>query len=522
MADAPREFRVLLTAEEAYPALEREFLNAREEIRAGFRIFDLTTRLHSEEAKKIGETWLDLVVHTLDRGVKFDLTVTDFDPVVRPDDHVYVWRCIHAMATAAELSRRGDLFTFRADMHPARVGLLPRLALWRRLLREIGEKLDMIERDDDAVRRNKLRHMPRFRRLLLEKAGRHMARRSPPPPLVPVTHHQKLAVFDRERLYIGGLDLNDRRWDTKEHTRAAEETWHDTQVIVTGPAAQEADRHLQNFRSVVRRGRPIRTQHLLRTISSKRKLEMPFLSPKPVVDELARIHLDQVAKAERLIYLESQFYRDRPLAEALAKRAQENPDLELILILPVAPETVAFPPTGEVTSDARFGEKLQAECVDITLEGFGGRAFIGCPAQTRTAPPELVAEQGKGDARSVWYAAPLIYLHAKVSLFDSRLGIVSSANLNGRSMRWDTEAGVATESVAEARYLKERCYAHWMGGEVEPEFLDDATARGAWAERARRNATLAPEERHGFILPYSPEPAEQIGETLPGVPEEMV
>ena len=37
------EVTVFVTAAEAYPALERAFLSAREEIQAGFRVFDLTS-----------------------------------------------------------------------------------------------------------------------------------------------------------------------------------------------------------------------------------------------------------------------------------------------------------------------------------------------------------------------------------------------------------------------------------------------------------------------------------------------
>jgi phospholipase D1/2 len=50
------------------------------------------------------------------------------------------------------------------------------------------------------------------------------------PRLHPATHHQKLAVFDRRRLYIGGLDLDERRWDTPEHDRPGAETWQDLQL----------------------------------------------------------------------------------------------------------------------------------------------------------------------------------------------------------------------------------------------------------------------------------------------------
>lgn len=61
---------ILVTAAEAYPALERAFLSARREIVAGFRVFDLKTRLRSAEARAIGPTWFELIIHTLRRGVQ--------------------------------------------------------------------------------------------------------------------------------------------------------------------------------------------------------------------------------------------------------------------------------------------------------------------------------------------------------------------------------------------------------------------------------------------------------------------
>ena len=60
---------ILVTAAEAYPALERAFLSAEREIVAGFRVFDLKTRLRSAEGLAVGETWFHLMIHTLRRGV---------------------------------------------------------------------------------------------------------------------------------------------------------------------------------------------------------------------------------------------------------------------------------------------------------------------------------------------------------------------------------------------------------------------------------------------------------------------
>ena len=61
------DLEVFVTAGEAYPAFERAFMNAKEQISASFRLFDLTTKLHSPEARELGDTWFDLMVDTLNR-----------------------------------------------------------------------------------------------------------------------------------------------------------------------------------------------------------------------------------------------------------------------------------------------------------------------------------------------------------------------------------------------------------------------------------------------------------------------
>ncbi len=284
--------------------------------------------------------------------------------------------------------------------------------------------------------------------------------------------------------------------------------------MVEGPAAAEAERHIETFLAVVRGERqPPKLPHLLRTLSRRRSIDLPFLSPMPVLSELARAHADRIGAARRLIYLESQFFRDTSLARTLARSARRNPDLTLVVILPAAPEDVAW--KGNEGSDARYGEFLQARCVRIVGRAFRDRVFFGSPAQRKPATPE---ETG----RARLYGAPLIYLHAKVSIFDDDAAIVSSANLNGRSLKWDTETGVALSGADHVGELRRRCTAHWLAGEAEDAFLDPATAMEAWRSLARENARREPAERRGFILPYSAAPARRFGWNLPGIPEEMV
>ncbi|CTQ34771.1 phospholipase D-like domain-containing protein [Jannaschia rubra] len=510
--DGIEEAEILLTASEAFPAFERMFLGARERIVLGFRIFDPRTRLHSPEARAVGEDWFDLVAHTLRRGVALTMVLSDFDAVVRPDYHQRATRCLRLLIAAGEVSGRMDLLSVHTSLHPARTGLLPSVILWPRARGLLLGTVSTINKLPQIARGRRLRELPALMPLFAVKDDRTVSlRQMAMPRLVPVTHHQKIAVADGEVLYVGGLDLNDRRWDTPDHDRPGSETWHDAQLLVRGPVALSAEAHLRSFEAVTHGAEPPPAPGLLRTVSRKRTRGAVFLSPMPVLTEIAAMHEAQADAAERLIYLESQFFRDTKFARHLARAARRNPRLGMVLILPAAPEDVAFDDNSG--SDARYGEYLQARAVRIVRRAFGDRLFIGSPAQPRSVP-----ENG----RATLYGAPLVYLHAKVSIFDGARAIVSSANLNGRSFRWDTEAGVMLTDPEKAGRLAFRCAAHWLAGPVEPAFTDPASAVQAWRTRARANAARRPEDREGFILPYTSAPARRFGHSIPGIPEEMV
>jgi hypothetical protein len=42
---------------------------------------------------------------------------------------------------------------------------------------------------------------------------------------------------------IGGLDLDERRWDDRRHRQRANQTWHDISALIEGPAVEDAARH---------------------------------------------------------------------------------------------------------------------------------------------------------------------------------------------------------------------------------------------------------------------------------------
>ena len=510
---------ILVTAAEAYPALERAFLSAEREIVAGFRVFDLKTRLRSAEGLAVGETWFHLMIHTLRRGVAVRLVLSDFDPVARPRLHRATWRTVRMLWAAADQAGPDARLEVVPSLHSAVAGLWPRMLFWPVVQARLRRVSGWLGRLVSPHRVAALREMPGVRGMLAAKDAIPRPRLLSLPPLYPATHHQKLAVFDGARLYIGGLDLDERFYDTPDHQVPGHETWHDVQLMVKGPVAADAAAHLGTFLQTIRgeaapqAPAPMRDGlRFLRTLSRRRlRGGWRSIAPDRAVTEIEDAHHAAIAGARRLIYVETQYFRNRRLARRLARAAREIPGLTMILILPAAPDDVAF--EGATGLDARLGEFLQAKCLRILRQGFGRRLFVGGAAQ-----PRKTRARGRAQLKG----APLVYIHAKVSIFDDERAIVSSANLNGRSLRWDTEAGLLIERPGTVAALRRRLMEHWLAGEPGAAFFDPGQAVLAWRALATRNAKLPPDQRRGFLLPYDHRQAEVFGRAFPLVPDEMV
>ena len=505
---------VLVTAEDAFPALERLVLGATRRVRCSFRIFDAMTLLQSDEGQAVGTVWLDLIVHKLRQGVNFDIILTDFDPIARPELHEMSWSSLRKLVAADEAAGGPGRLSARVSMHPGRVGWLARLVFWPKVYTELRKTARHMMAMPGPLRREVLLARPGLEPMLVNRDGRLSARRWPLAPLVPATHHQKIAVIDDDALYIGGLDLNDRRWDTREHDRPAPESWHDVQVLLRDKRiVADAHRHIDSFEAINRGADPGDAGAILRTISARRPRNLLRLSPKTVVSELREAHLAQIEAARDFIYIENQFFRDKRVSHALARAGKRHPNLSLVMVLPGAPEELAFGLGSD--ADSHYGEYLQARAVDRVVRAFGPRALILAPAMKRRARPE------DGPARARLHRAPIVYVHAKVSIFDHATAFVSSANLNGRSLSWDTEAGVRLTGDDALAALR-KCSSHWMG--EERAFLPGETGLAAvtrWRGIVAANVARVPELRDGFLLPYPLHPARLAGRFVP-VPEEMV
>lgn len=532
-------FEPLITAQEAYPVLEKLAWEAERTIWMAFRIFEPGMRVRNRDVP--AETWLDLLREKLRQGVEVRIALADFDPIGGPGLHQTSWRSAEALGTIAG---EGSLEVLPIR-HEARIGNGWHYGLWLPALMQLESQRRELNELPPAERREVFLQRPGIWSFLrLNRHGQLKWRAYRLPRLHPVTHHQKIAVFDGARAVIGGLDVNERRWDTKRHDRPASETWHDLSVMVDGPVVADIARHLADgwndnrlHMAALRRRQerhappgapempmpanplpvpPEPTEvaahglKLVRTVSKNVRAFLRF-SPVTCFAEIEEEHQRIIDEARRLIYVESQFLRSKTIAEALARAARAQPELGLIMVLPAAPEQIAFDRKSGVPE--RLGEHLHHECIAAVRDGFGERATILTPARP-------VASDSTG--RDQTHGAEIIYVHAKTIVVDDREAIVSSANLNGRSLRWDTEAGVLCNVPEKAALLRRRLSEHWLPEDSGREFFEPETAVRAWRQMAEANAALPPERRSGFLVPHDESASEELGLDVPGVPEEAV
>lgn len=542
----------LIEASAAYPALENAILDARTEALLGFRILSPRTKLRTERARSQGlETWRDLIADAVGRGVNVRILMTDFEPIMANDLHQRTWEDIAAFRMSVPAGAAGHLQVIAA-LHEGEFGPVARWLLWPL----VWSRLQGLHAEATSSRQNPKdfrKRSPGLWRMLSRRrrSDAFEIRSWPPPRMWPVTYHQKIAVFDGAVTILGGLDVDERRFDNPDHAQPSDRTWHDVSLRSSGPIAADLRRHFQdcwnrevprfNARltqlgaprddlplSVTRLSDPSYavshddgpandgTLQVLRTRS--RRSRSPFaVGPKAAITEIEAAHINQIGAATDLIYLESQFFRSEPIIAALERAAGARPDLRLILVVPAAPEDVAF--DGNTGADARHGEWRQVQGVDRLRAAFGDRFGAFCLVKDRPA-----ADSEETEHRRFVAGRAIIYLHSKVSIFDGRTAIVSSANLNGRSMQWDTECGVLWQNESGVERFQRQLWANALRDHLT---RDDGRSGDAALALWRR---AAEDVAHGrfegascpLIAHYPLEWARSFAQRIPFVPSNLI
>jgi phospholipase D1/2 len=277
---------------------------------------------------------------------------------------------------------------------------------------------------------------------------------------VGASHHQKIIVVDDALAFSGGLDVTIRRWDTCQHhiddphrldpSGQPYRPFHDVQMAVDGDAAralaelahQRWERATGERIAVKPKGTPwsdVTPDFTDSEIAIARTV--PEYAGQQEVREVETLFCDMIANAECAIYVENQFLTCVPIAKALAKRLNEVPELEVVLVAPHTPDTWLESHTMR-NGRIRFRRLLEEA-------GVMDRVRLVCP-------------EVRDGARSTH-----TMVHSKVMIIDDRLLRIGSANLNNRSMGTDTECDLAIEARTEteraaiararARLLADHC-----------------------------------------------------------------
>jgi phospholipase D1/2 len=272
-------------------------------------------------------------------------------------------------------------------------------------------------------------------------------------------HHQKMVIVDGHVAFLGGLDLCDARWDTREHTPhdparidtndGPYKAFHDVQVALRGPVIRSLNELFQEgwqrahgpgtlpheavtptgqddpfeLSSLTQgRGLPLRARQV--AISRTELVE----EGTPPICEVQSLFEQAILGAERLIYIENQYFTSRAVAEVLCRRMVDATRSKLTLVL-VMPNGADSPKEDFVLGNRqRAVRRLVAEVAK--RNGHELRLLMSSEA-TKDDP------------------TPATFIHAKVMIVDDEFLTIGSANLTNRSMRVDRELNVAFETRLE-------------------------------------------------------------------------
>jgi phosphatidylserine/phosphatidylglycerophosphate/cardiolipin synthase-like enzyme len=288
-------------------------------------------------------------------------------------------------------------------------------------------------------------------------------------------HHQKIVVIDDCLAFAGGIDVTTDRWDTPEHldrhllrrrpsSHRLTGPWHDVTSLVSGPAARAiGDLARERWESGTGRSLepvedveacwPPEVEPLLTDVDVAISRTRPEQGGTSLVHEIELLWLAVIAGARRSVYIESQYFANRRIAEAIAERLKEPDGPEFIVVNPES-------------ADGWLQEKAmgtaRAKVLALVREAdVHGRFQLYVPVTEGRRP---------------------IYVHAKVTVVDDRFLRIGSSNLNNRSMGLDSECDVsievrpgdprAAEKSAAITGLRDRLLGEHLG--VPPAAVADA------------------------------------------------
>lgn len=269
------------------------------------------------------------------------------------------------------------------------------------------------------------------------------------------SHHQKFVVVDGQLAFLGGLDLCDHRWDDRQHRipnplrvsrGEPHQPFHDVQAYLVG--AEPAGKLTELFaaRWAAAGGAPLalpatptpafadfQPHGAVPLAAGRVALSRvdPFGAPDGARDcrEVFRLTLAAIRAAQRLIYVETQYFSSSEIAAALVARLRDEPSPALDIVLVLNEHAETFKEEVAVgLAQAKVIRELRAAAV-------GTPHRLGIYYTVPRLEPEREPERGT-------------YIHSKLLIVDDRFLTIGSANWTNRSTYLDTELNLALEAAS--------------------------------------------------------------------------
>lgn len=265
------------------------------------------------------------------------------------------------------------------------------------------------------------------------------------------SHHEKFVVIDGVLAFVSGTDICADRWDDRRHLAdnpnrknpkdEPYEPYHDIQSCHVGPVAQELVKlfkvqweksgggmldliiNYEDYLGEVRLTLPIAANE----VAISRTRAKTIIPSQDSVQEIRNLYIDALGAAEKLIYIENQYFSSGDVYRALMDRlrSKDRSRLQIVVILPKGQhslmETIAF--------EIPQAKKLKSLMNVISSKGHSiGVYYSVAEPRDRNVP---------------------VYIHSKLLIVDDRFLTMGSANLSNRSMGLDTELNISWEAYSE-------------------------------------------------------------------------
>jgi phosphatidylserine/phosphatidylglycerophosphate/cardiolipin synthase-like enzyme len=266
-------------------------------------------------------------------------------------------------------------------------------------------------------------------------------------PLAGGSHHQKFVVVDGRLAFLGGMDVCESRWDDRCHLAVnpvrvsrgrPQKPYHDAQVYLAGGEGPAVLEEMFFDRWQRSGGTPPRLPPALTDGDAHRlrgaidfgagRVALSRTDPRAdgdTIREVERLFEDAVARAERLLYIETQYFSSQRIYEALVARMRDSARARLQIVVVVNERAEAL--KEEIAVGLRQAKNIEGLRAVAAETGHD----LGC-YYTVCA----------GASEETFRAT---YIHSKLMVVDDTFLTVGSANLTNRSMGVDSELHASWE-----------------------------------------------------------------------------